>query len=228
MPSVDEGLPGQPSEIAGWALDASLAKAAADAYDGETFHIDGDVHVNVTVVDGIQVFAFRGTNPLDWQDWLRDISAWPWKAIDHPQLGLMHEGFASGAQDALPEIIKLLQTPYTITGHSLGGGEAIAAGALIVDSGNPLPIRLTTFGAPRVGYTLYKQLGMIPGRRFKNANDPVPLVPIWPYSTDRKWTFVRESGDNPIQDHSIYRYQAAILKQTQTATLLTDKSADTS
>src|SRR5690349_8469481 len=167
--------------------DTALCAAAAAAYTQAATMAVGDVHVVITQVDNVTIVAFRGTVPTSWMDWFRDFYAWPERLTDHPALGFCHDGFVSGADAILPKLSLALTGPYMLTGHSLGGALAIAAGALLTDSGKP-PLRLTTFGAPRVGFSLTKILISIDGARYRHGADPVPEVPSWPYLNDRPWT----------------------------------------
>lgn len=193
-------------------LDAQLCQAASDAYKATpTFTVAGDVEVVLSEIDGVTVIAFPGTDPRSLEDWERDVSAWPVDVPNHPKLGLCHSGFATGAEAALPLILAALTPgkPVAVTGHSLGGALAIDTCALLVDMGL-IPVRTSTFGAPRVSLDdkLGNLISGIPGLRFRNGQDPVPTVPLWPYRTDRVWTnvgVIRHSG-SVIDDHFIQSY----------------------
>lgn len=194
------------------AFDAHLCASALAAYaTPASFVAGGDVHAVVTQTGDLTVIAFRGTVPSDWEDWFRDFAAWPYRIVNHPSLGFCHEGFIAGAAAILQPLRGILSPsrPFAITGHSLGGALAIATGALLVDCGL-VPIRLTTFGAPRVGMSLTGILGRVDGRRFRHGDDPVPEVPSWPYVNDRAWTRVGEPAVDPIDDHLIAGYLAAL------------------
>ncbi len=193
-------------------LDLVLCGAAQSAYSAPaTFIAGGDVHALVTEHDDMTIVAFRGTVPTSWDDWFRDFAAWPYRIAEHPRLGMCHEGFLRGAVDILPQLTGVLSAakPFAITGHSLGGALAIAAAALLVDSGLT-PARLTTFGAPRVGMALGPLLAQIEGCRFRHGDDPVPEVPSWPYLNDRAWAAIGIPAMNPIGDHEIAGYVDAL------------------
>jgi len=193
--------------------DIALCAAAAAVYTQTATLVVGDVHAVITQVDGITTVAFRGTVPTSWADWFRDFAAWPDRIADHPAIGCCHDGFITGAEAILPQLNAALTTPYVLTGHSLGGALAIAAGALLTDCGKP-PLRLTTFGAPRVGFSLAKILAPIDGIRYRPGADPVPEVPSWPYLNDRPWTHIGEANHlDPIGDHAISRYALALAKE---------------
>jgi predicted lipase len=192
--------------------DAALCASAAAAYTQPAIIAVGDVHAVITMLDGITIVAFRGTVPTSWTDWFRDFAAWPDRIADHPAIGFCHDGFISGAEAILPLLNTALVGSYALTGHSLGGALAIAAGALLTDCGKP-PLRLTTFGAPRVGFNLTKILAPIDGVRYRHGLDPVPEVPSWPYINDRPWTHIGEANHlDPIGDHAISRYAMALAR----------------
>lgn len=199
-------------------VDVQLCQLSQNAYlaaadTGIVLDAGGDVHAVVTPLDGIQVVAFRGTVPASWEDWFRDLEAWPHASIDHPLLGRCHEGFLSGAEAILPKILPLLSAEGSIvlTGHSLGGALAILTAGLLTIAGR-VPARLTTFGAPRVGIgpVLGGLLKDVPGVRFRHGDDPVPTVPGWPYANDRDWTPVGTAGFPRIEDHMIAGYLRAL------------------
>jgi hypothetical protein len=195
------------------AFDADLCAASAAAYtSAPTIVAAGDVHAVATWRGDTMVVAFRGTVPTSWEDWFRDFAAWPERVVNHPTLGACHDGFLTGAEAILPQLRAILPTarPFALTGHSLGGALAIMAGALLADRGL-LPVRLTTFGAPRVGMVLDKVLRDVDGRRFRHGDDPVPEVPCWPYRNDRGWTRVGEPAIDPIDDHMIAGYATALV-----------------
>jgi hypothetical protein len=204
---VTSGAPGVPCAI----TDISLCAAAAASYSTTASVEVGDVHAVLTLLGGLTVVAFRGTVPTSWEDWFRDFSAWPARVVDHPTLGLCHDGFVMGAEAILPLLQPKLSGPYVLTGHSLGGALAIALGALMTDCGRP-PLRLTTFGAPRVGMKmLAAKLALVRGTRYRHGADPVPEVPSWPYLNDRSWTAIGEANDfDPIGDHAISRYALSL------------------
>ncbi len=193
-------------------FDANLCAASLAAYSSPaTFVAGGDVHAVVTQRLDATVIAFRGTVPSSWEDWFRDFAGWPARIADHPTLGRCHEGFISGAEAILDQLRGILSPsrPFALTGHSLGGALAIATGALLTDCGL-VPLRLTTFGAPRVGMSLAPILARVDGRRFRHGDDPVPEVPSWPYVNDRGWTRIGEPSLDPIDDHMIAGYLTAL------------------
>ena len=191
--------------------DAALCAAAAVAYASAATVAVGDVHAVLSRVDGLTVVAFRGTVPSSWADWFRDIDAVPTPVRDHPRLGLCHRGFADGAEAILPLLLPLISGPVALTGHSLGGALAIAAAALLADLGRP-PSVLTTFGAPRVGIggRLAELLAAVSGRLYRNGDDPVPEIPIWPFRHHRALTGLGLPALDAIGCHFIAAYAAGL------------------
>src|SRR5690625_5942183 len=71
-------------------------------------------------------------------------------------------------------------------GHSLGGAVATLA-ADCVARNRPNPVRLCTFGAPRVGGNFFARsctnlVGEENIMRVFHTTDPVPMMPIFPYT----------------------------------------------
>jgi len=190
--------------------DITLCLAASAAYtDKPTFVVGGDVYVVITVVDGITIVAFRGTEPSNIKDWIRDFDAIP---TENHYLGLCHRGFLTGAVAAVPLLIPLLEgKQFIIVGHSLGGAMAILTGALLTALKMP-PIQVTTFGAPNsfIANDVIRILKPIPGKRFRNGDDPVPLVPTWPYHQDREFTHIGTASIDSISDHFIAAYYSSL------------------
>jgi hypothetical protein len=68
---------------------------------------------------------------------------------DGSSLGIpLHEGFAAGARELMPELTSLLRPGYRtwLTGHSLGGAMAVFAGLELGACG--IQARVVTFGLP--------------------------------------------------------------------------------
>ena len=89
--------------------------------------LSGTYVCTTKTADGI-VFAFRGSITL--QDWLRDFFTITVKTRDHPQLGFCHAGFLDAADSIVDEVIVAAEKhPIILTGHSLGGAEAVGVDA---------------------------------------------------------------------------------------------------
>jgi Lipase (class 3) len=189
-----------------------LCAASAAAYTvPASLVVAGDVHVVLSEIGGVSVVAFRGTEPRDAADWLRDFDAVPMLA---GPLGVCHRGFLTGAQAALAPLLLQLphDKPVAVTGHSLGGAMAICLTALLVVHGVP-PVVCTTFGAPAVsvGESLPRLIAGVPGARYRCGDDPVPMVPVFPFVQDRALAHIGHATLDPIADHMIDRYQAALV-----------------
>ncbi|KAJ1659114.1 hypothetical protein IWQ61_001741 [Dispira simplex] len=111
---------------------------------------------------------------------------WPPAASDSK----VHKGFLDSTQVGMGKVrdaLKLLVGEYpdftiTLTGHSLGGAQAVLAAVQIAmdNSQWKSKLRVYTFGEPRVGNTEFAQYydtQGIPTRRVVNHNDLVPHLP---------------------------------------------------
>lgn len=166
-----------------------------------------------------QIFCiFRGTTTANWRaDWLADVRV----GIELSASGLpVHMGFNQTFTSMLPQIRTFLGANPAINGaihcigHSLGGAVAtLAADWLVRHRSNP--VRLYTFGAPRVGTERFaaastRAIGATNVKRVFHATDPVPMVPIFPYvhMPDRGPTYHLPS-DAPLTTgiaHGMERY----------------------
>lgn len=136
----------------------------------------------------IVIVAFRGTEPINADDWLSNVN-YHQRALA-PLPGLLHGGFAKdmGEQDivkpmldAFAELIAGEKTRLFVTGHSLGGALAVLAAALLHFRGGRRIAGVFTYGQPRLGdlafSTAFDQaLGGVTFR-YVNDLDVVPHVP---------------------------------------------------
>lgn len=127
--------------------------------------------------DGI-VVAFRGS--ITAEDWARDFLTLAVDARNHPQLGYCHDGFLTAAESIIGEVLSRTgDKPTILTGHSLGGAEAVGVGALMTLAGKP-PIKICTFGAPRFGMDKFVDVlnvvKVLP--QYRRGNDLVPELPL--------------------------------------------------
>lgn len=99
-------------------------------------------------------------------------------------------GFWTTAKSLLPSITEQLQRirpkALHIVGHSLGGGVATLLADAIASGNARYAPRLYTFGSPRCGCEehsryLTQRLGASNIYRVYHDNDPVAMVPIFPY-----------------------------------------------
>ena len=133
------------------------------------------VTVGHVVVDGLDVFVFRGTADID--DVLLDIDAI--NLIHVPLVGHVGDGFHEGISDIYDQINLRAEQTVIITGHSKGGSNAeifarycLLRGVTVLD--------LTVFEPPRTGMQDFYD-GLRGCKRitaYCNGLDPVPLVPI--------------------------------------------------
>jgi pimeloyl-ACP methyl ester carboxylesterase len=195
---------------------AELALAAAKAYQGPWAATAGDVHYTLLRRKGELVVALPGT--ADVEDWLRDLSAWP--AWFHG-LGLVHEGFGSGAVALWADLASVIAaedegTLVTFTGHSLGGALAQCLAVLHARSGSPLPFRVVTFGAPRVAVfvDLWFRHSLHRARElaaYARNGDVVPGAPFWPLFLHMlRLTRIGVSTGDPITNHDMALYAANV------------------
>jgi triacylglycerol lipase len=129
--------------------------------------------------------ALRGTDIVP--DWLTDATI---GVSTGPTGTPVHMGFNTTYRSFAPEIQSYFQShrPKVIhcVGHSLGGALAtLAADYLSVNTG--AKVELYTFGSPRTGGPAFARAvteKLTPERihRVYHPADPVPMVPLWPFS----------------------------------------------
>jgi triacylglycerol lipase len=103
---------------------------------------------------------------------------------DVPELGIsLHRGFAHAARLVYDDVKPRLKVGYQlqITGHSLGGAEALIVGMLLKKAGMPAA-SIITFGQPKVS----NQAGVdafndLPLTRVANEDDVIPEMPLEPF-----------------------------------------------
>lgn len=165
----------------------SLANARACArYAGEVYkdaQIQSELsHVTLTelVEPRCLVIAYRGTANL--RDWITDANV---KRISIGAGGV-HRGFQEAFQSTVMEVAKMLQTgcgilPIFVTGHSLGGAQAVLCARSLQLTGHD--VRCYTFGQPRVGDSAFARDcdRVLSGRHFRiiNGEDVVARIPAW-------------------------------------------------
>jgi triacylglycerol lipase len=101
-----------------------------------------------------------------------------------PELKInLHRGFGRAARLIYDDVVPHVKSDYRllITGHSLGGAEAVILGALFLEKGNTVG-DVITFGQPKVtdeaGLAKFKGL---PLTRVINQSDLIPEVPLSPF-----------------------------------------------
>jgi triacylglycerol lipase len=97
-----------------------------------------------------------------------------------PLIGIrLHHGFHAAVESLFNDAIHRMDKRYTVslTGHSLGGAEAVILGMYLHEKGWAVS-RIVTFGQPKVtDADGAKKFRGLPLWRVVNVNDPVPLVP---------------------------------------------------
>jgi hypothetical protein len=192
--------------------DLSYAILSAATYDPTPVGVIVDYRDARAVItpdaDALDV-AIRGTRPTVLADWVRDVSGWPSYSIQHPRLGGCHAGFLGAAVGLWGLLAPLVSgRRVRLTGHSMGGADAVLIAGLMVDDAQP-PELLVTWEAPRAGgHMLRAMLAGVEVRQYKFGNDPVPDVPWAPliYEHVREPLIViGEPMGDPIACHSIAR-----------------------
>lgn len=193
--------------------DSALAEIAATVYRAPwSRQVAGDVRYALLPRPGEIVVALPGTHPADALDWLRDFSLWP---VWAQGIGFIHAGFGLGARAAWAEMAPILSTDklITFTGHSLGGGLALALAAMHVCARPTTRFRVVTFGAPRVAF-LNPGMGRLlrlggPNALYARAGDIVPNLPLPPlYRHPLPLTRIGVEAGDVLADHAVARYAA--------------------
>lgn len=134
------------------------------------------------------IIVFRGTTKVNARgDWASNARI----GVETSKTCLpVHIGFNAIFKSMLPDIQAfMLQNSTALMvhciGHSLGGAVATLAADWVSQSLKK-PVRLYTFGAPRVGLEpfakrLSSRIGVDNICRVYHATDPVPMIPIYPF-----------------------------------------------
>lgn len=131
--------------------------------------------------------SVRGTFKTSAHDWLSNIRM---GGVVGPSGYTVHAGFHAAALTLLPQIRQAIRemdqvSTIHVVGHSLGGAIATLVAESLAGSGYNL--QLYTFGAPRAGVSLHaayltRRLGAANIYRVYHDTDPVPMMPVFPYS----------------------------------------------
>jgi triacylglycerol lipase len=136
----------------------------------------------------IVIVAFRGTEPVNADDWLSNVN-YHLRPVDKIP-GLIHSGFAKDMDereivmpmlDAFTELSAGEKTRLFLTGHSLGGALAVLAAALFHFGKGQRIAGVFTYGQPRLSDSAFstafdQALGAVTFR-YVNDLDVVPHVP---------------------------------------------------
>ena len=120
--------------------------------------------------------SIRGTK--NFSNMLRDMN---FSKDKSKRLGCkLHRGFHHSAELIFNDLERLMQEPdykIRVTGHSLGGAEAVIIGAYCANAGLNVD-KIVTFGQPKVfDRDGIAKWGHLPWTRVINETDIVPLVP---------------------------------------------------
>lgn len=139
------------------------------------------------VRQGECLVSVRGTFKTSACDWITNARM---AGVRGPSGFPVHAGFWAAAQSLLSQVRRELRSRRDVStihvvGHSLGGAIATLMADSLGDTGCGL--KLYTFGAPRSGVELHAEyltdkLGAGNIHRAWHDTDPVPMVPIFPYS----------------------------------------------
>ncbi len=132
--------------------------------------------------EGELVLAFRGT--ACGPDILTDLHCGTTLGPSyHPVHAGFNRTFYSFKKQIESELNKLGPRPVHCVGHSLGGALANLA-ANWIKKRYSVPVKLYTFGAPRVGWNGFATQSetLLEGvYRAVHRSDPIPMVPVWPF-----------------------------------------------
>ncbi|MCX4679353.1 lipase family protein [Streptomyces sp. NBC_01433] len=171
-------------ELSGWGFDRFRHFVSPHAMP---FPLE-DTQAYVAGSEHMVLVAFRGTEPLNIQDWLSDVNTPP---VPGPGgKGFVHYGFHQALAAVYPRVRDTV-TEFTdrgqsvwLAGHSLGGALAMLAGSRLHFEADILPAGIYTYGQPRTcDRTLagaYNTALKNRTHRFVNNNDIVPQVPPAP------------------------------------------------
>lgn len=195
--------------------------------------------------DKVVIVAFRGTElRAGWAKIIKDfIETNLNRAQTHvPQFGndaKVHTGFWLAFHEVRDKVLDAVRVQRTarqkvwVTGHSLGGAQAILAARTFKEE--KIPVQgLYTFGCPRVGNEAFKaNFGISNTRRYVYALDIVPMLPddilrgyrhvgqtnnfhvpflpgAGPYDSTLKVRDNEIKGIGNSDDHHLHRYEAAL------------------
>ena len=170
-------------------LAVTMAQLASAAYQDDNKQIYSDLgfkkykfldnegaQTHVAASDSEVIVACRGTQPTQPNDLLADLNTIPKRHGN----GWVHEGFRGEARKILDGVLdwakKNKGKDIYVTGHSLGAAMALYITQELEFAGYP-PVKLISFGQPRLGNSDYVDGIKTEHYRFVNCNDLVTHVP---------------------------------------------------
>lgn len=206
---------------------------------GAEFDTNGVIMSNEEIV----VVAFRGTEVrATWAKFIADLARTDLNRnmVPAPNFGngvKVHEGFWSAFLQVRRQVLDAVRRQGSankkvwVTGHSLGGAQAVLAARTLREEGIPVQ-GLYTYGCPRVGNEAFKtRLGIGNTQRYVYSFDLVPMTPDdivrgyrhvgrtnnfevpflgGPYDSHLKLGSPEVRGIGNLDDHDLARYEAAL------------------
>lgn len=152
-----------------------------------------DTFAIACVTQDAVIIAVQGSESR--RDWLNNF-----RIIKTEYHGIKaHKGFAWAAESILADVLKVISREpgkqIIFTGHSLGG----AIATLLAVAMRPLPVKVITFGAPRVSTKRELNLALYGEYvRVVNGSDVVPRSPWLAYSHAGTLVYLSNSGKHIV------------------------------
>jgi len=145
--------------------------------------------------------VFRGSQNK--KHWLSNF-----KILKKNHFGIRaHKGFSEASESVMDQVRSLIaefpnQTPV-LSGHSLGGAIAV----LVAVALRPAPIKVITFGQPRVSTTAELRLALYGEYlRVVNGSDVVPRKPMLGYSHAGSLLYLSNRQKKLMDPGSVFRF----------------------
>jgi pimeloyl-ACP methyl ester carboxylesterase len=204
-----------------------------------------DTNAVIMSNDKLVIVAFRGTEVrATWTKTIKDLinTDLDFEMVPVPNFGngaKVHQGFWSAFLQVRRDVLDAVRDQdiadkeVWVTGHSLGGAQAILAARTFRDEG--IPVRgLYTYGSPRVGNEAFRDhLGIRNTQRYVYALDLVPMMPddislkychvgrtnnfkipllpgAGPCDSQLELNSPEVKGAGNLFDHDLARYEAAL------------------
>ncbi len=211
-----------------------------------------DTNFVVMSNDKVIILVFRGTElSSGWakmiKDFIRTNTNILLSPVPHFGSGAkVHSGFWNAFLSVRSRVIALIRSRKTanqtiwITGHSLGGAQAVLAARTCQHDG--IPVRgLYTYGCPRIGNDIFRShFGISNSQRYVYALDLVPMTPdnillgyrhigrtnnfhvpplpgAGPYDSTLKLNDSETIGSGSVSDHDVRLYEAALFHHLSAA-----------